>query len=141
MHMDMDIHVHVMHMTCTCCRLACVLEYRVLLLRNHAMAAGPNAADEVRRCGKRWFQIAPGGTPPSARCSHTATRVGWNVFIIGGGSVEGQADEDGDDAAWVHYSDVPILNVRTSAMAGASNLHSSHRRAVRRRRAPRAWPQ
>ena len=76
-------------------------------------AVGPDdvtAAKSIRQCGKRWFELAPSGKLPGERCSHTATRVGWNIFIIGGGRVTGKGARD---YLWEHYASVPVLNVRS----------------------------
>lgn len=54
-------------------------------------------------CGG-WVRAQPTGTPPAARCSHTATLVGGHLYVIGGGHATATA-------GFVHYGDVHALDV------------------------------
>ncbi|KAL1519006.1 hypothetical protein AB1Y20_003275 [Prymnesium parvum] len=74
-------------------------------------------AETILQCRKRWFEVVPRGEPPCGRCSHTATRVGWNLYIIGGGAVW-MLDLEG--AEWEQFSDVCVLDLRTMEWSVAS---------------------
>ena len=60
-------------------------------------------------CAMRWVRLAPKGTPPCPRCSHTATldSVAGTLFVIGGGVAQAHSRE------FIHFGDVHSLDLRT----------------------------
>ncbi|KAL3918772.1 MAG: hypothetical protein SGPRY_005884 [Prymnesium sp.] len=61
---------------------------------------------------RRWLELRASGVWPSARCSHSATRVAHLLYFIGGGQVVRPAQRAHEEAEWIHYADVPVLDVR-----------------------------
>ena len=78
--------------------------------------AGNVAPDALETCRKVWYELklaaGQGAVTPAARCSHTATRVGWQMYIIGGGAVV-EPPSRNRDCVFQHFGDVPILDVRS----------------------------
>jgi hypothetical protein len=78
--------------------------------------AGCVAPDALKTCRKVWYELklaaGQGAVTPAARCSHTATRVGWQMYIIGGGAVV-EPPSGNRDCVFQHFGDVPILDVRS----------------------------
>ena len=66
----------------------------------------------VASCQKRWLPSAPSGTPPAARCSHTATQLAGGkkhkFLVVGGGSCTA-------DGEWTHYGDVHEFDAHAQA--------------------------
>jgi hypothetical protein len=66
--------------------------------------------DAFGSCEKRWLPSAARGTPPSPRCSHTATALSSTKFVVvGGGSCT--------DGTWTHFGDVHEFDVSTQRWA------------------------
>ena len=56
-------------------------------------------------CEKRWLPCRPSGTPPAPRCSHTATPLSAQKFlVVGGGSCTA--------GEWTHFGDVHEFDAR-----------------------------
>ena len=68
-----------------------------------------------------WRQYLPRGAPPSPRVSHTATLIGDDVHIVGGGCMEVRDDPgfvrtgNRADPEWRMFSDVHVLDCRSMA--------------------------
>ena len=57
----------------------------------------------------RWCALKPSGLTPTARCSHSATRVEEELYIIGGGYIDSEAP----GREFIHLNDVWKLSIHS----------------------------